>query len=125
MGRFSGNPATEWLPDGRNMRLIGQLWYIDDDGVSWIATSGEVIDGASIPRIAWRLIGSPFSGKYRRASVLHDVYYVKRTRPRKEVDQMFLQAMRDDGVSAWRRHLMYWAVRCCGPRFDVMDSEHA
>ena len=32
-------------------------------------------DGASIPRVFWRLIGSPLMGKYRRACIFHDAGY--------------------------------------------------
>ena len=39
-------------------------------GKIWTAPAGSVIDGASIPRFFWRVIGSPFIGYYRRASVV-------------------------------------------------------
>ncbi len=63
------------------MTLLSELRYIDPDGVVWIAPAGSVVDGASIPRVLWSFMGGPFDGKYRNASVLHDVAYDQKTRP--------------------------------------------
>ena len=57
------------------MTLLNELRYTDPKGVVWIAPAGSVIDGASIPRALWSFMGGPFEGKYRNASVLHDVAY--------------------------------------------------
>ena len=35
---------------------------------------GRVVDGASIPSVFWSIIGAPYTGKYRDASVIHDYY---------------------------------------------------
>src|SRR5437867_12454417 len=72
-GYFDGNPVTKWNEDGRTMTLITELRYTDPQGVVWVAPIGSVVDGASIPRYLWSIMGGPFEGKYRNASVLHDV----------------------------------------------------
>ena len=74
-GYFDGNPVTKWNEDGRTMTLITELRYTDPQGVVWVAPIGSVVDGASIPRYLWSIMGGPFEGKYRNASVLHDVAY--------------------------------------------------
>ena len=90
-GYYSGNIDTRWDQDGRTMTLLNELRYTDPKGVVWVAPAGSVIDGASIPRALWSFMGGPFEGKYRNASVLHDVAYDQRNKPPPEVDRMFLQ----------------------------------
>src|SRR5262245_9101617 len=72
-GKYVGKVKTEWLEEGRKMRLLETFTYIDPKGAAWLAPEGSVVDGASIPRFAWSIIGGPFEGKYRNASVIHDV----------------------------------------------------
>lgn len=114
---FSNRVETEWLSDGRSMRLLSDLTFRDSRCRDWTAPAGSVVDGASIPRFFWRAIGSPFVGRYRRASVLHDVYCQSKQLPSPMVHRMFRDAMRTDGVGRARAWLMWFAVRCFGPRF--------
>ncbi len=109
-GYFSGEPVTKWNPDGRTMTLLTELRYTDPHGQVWIAPAGSVVDGASIPRYLWSLMGGPFEGKYRNASVLHDVAYGEKKRPWQDCDRMFYYAMRCSGVSAVEAKTMYYAL---------------
>jgi len=109
-GYYSGYPETRWDPDGRSMTLLNELRYTDPDGILWIAPAGSKVDGASIPRSLWSLMGGPFEGKYRNASVLHDVSYEQKKRPWKDCDRMFYNAMRCSGVSALEAKTMYYSL---------------
>src|SRR5262245_52311580 len=75
-GKFSEEPRTLWLTeikDGdRRMRLLADFWFDDVDGKRWLTPTAYVVDGASIPRALWTLVGSPYTGCYRRASIVHD-----------------------------------------------------
>ena len=75
---------------------------------------GFISDGASIPRFAWSIIGSPWGGKYTEAAIIHDYLYFTRTTTRKYADKIFILGMRDLGVSWWRRVTMYRSVRSFG-----------
>jgi len=55
-------------------------------------------------------MGGPFEGKYRNASVLHDVAYDQHNRPWQDCDRMFYNAMRCSGVSAVEAKTMYYAL---------------
>jgi hypothetical protein len=92
------------------MTLLQELRYTDPNGTLWIASAGSVVDGASIPRSLWSFMGGPFEGKYRNASVLHDVSYEQRNRPPQECDRMFYNAMRCSGVGAVEAKTMYYAL---------------
>jgi len=117
-------------PPGRD----GRVWTVQNPdgkfgynykGVRIIPRDGFKTDFASIPRIAWRLIGPPTGyGKkanYGPAAVIHDVCYVTRVmgsdpNGRKLADRVMLAAMKDLGVSLWRRRLMYRILRLFGRR---------
>lgn len=115
---FLGEVEALWLSDGRKMRLLKEISFKDSEERIWTAPEGSVIDGASIPRELWSMIGSPFVGKFRRASVIHDVACVERSQPYELVHHMFLEAMLCDGVKKGKANIMYFAVRDFGPRWD-------
>lgn len=110
-GYFSGAVEARWEPDGIHMVLLKELRYTDPYGVVWVAPAGARVDGASIPRPFWTVIGGPFEGKYRKASVLHDAAYDQQNRPWEEVDRMFYNAMRCSGVGELTAKTMYYALQ--------------
>jgi hypothetical protein len=109
-GYYNGAPVTKWNPDGRTMTLLTELRYTDPQGVVWVAPIGSVVDGASIPRYLWSIMGGPFEGKYRNGSVLHDVAYGEHNRQWEDCDRMFYNAMRCSGVSAVEAKTIYYAL---------------
>lgn len=120
-GRYSGKVQTEWL-DERKMTLLSDLKYTDPEGQEWLAPKGAKIDGASIPRMLWSMIGSPFSGKYRNASVIHDVACDEKKRPWQSVHRAFYHAMRASDVEPLQAKIMYAAVNNFGPRWGVRGN---
>ena len=109
-GYFSGPIETRWEADGRTMTLLNELRYTDPKGVVWIAPAGSRVDGASLPRALWSFFGGPFEGKFRNASVLHDVAYDQKSRPWQQVDRMFYDAMRCSGVGVVQAKTFYYAL---------------
>lgn len=82
--------------------------------------AGFICDGASIPRLMWTVVGSPLTGDYRRAAVLHDY----ECRMRKMVTlssgtthERFYRAMRDGGVGYNRARIMRLATDNFGPQW--------
>lgn len=129
-GRYVGSVQTEWLEPDRKMRLLAPFTYIDPKGLEWQAPKGWVIDGASIPRFAWSIIGGPYDGKYRNASVIHDVACERQAQSWEQVHETFYWAMLASEVETWRAKLMYAAVYHFGPRWsrvvtvkDVPESD--
>jgi len=117
-GRFLSDPVARWEPDGRTMTLIESFEYIDANERSWHVPSGVRVDGASIPPLFWSLIGGPFDGQYRNASIIHDYYCDNRQRRWEDVHRVFYEAMLTSGVSKSKASLMYKAVERFGPRWD-------
>ncbi|MCG2584002.1 DUF1353 domain-containing protein [Massilia sp. TS11] len=114
VGTFSSDPQTEWITgDGRDtqMRLLAPFSYTDPAGGEWLAPAGSVIDGASIPRTLWSAVGSPYTGRYRRASIVHDVACCDLRVARSEADAMFYQACLAGGCTPAEAKLLYAGVR--------------
>lgn len=118
-GKFRGRVVAEWLPDGRAMKLVQAFAFTDAEGNEWVVPADVVVDGASIPRVFWSVIGGPFEGNYRDASVIHDYYCVVRTRPSAQVHRVFHHAMLAAGVKEQKAWLMYQAVSNFGPKWSI------
>ncbi len=116
--KFKGDVIVKWRKDDITMQLLQTFSFRDSKGTTWKAPAGSIINGANIPRILWPTVGSPFVGRYRRASVLHDVACQQRTSPWKTVHKMFYQAMRADNTPKAKAKQMYRAVMLFGPRWD-------
>jgi hypothetical protein len=78
---------------------------------------GFVSDGASIPKLARAIVGSPFEFEYLAAAVIHDAlyrkgYYDEITRA--QADLIFRDLLWDTKVSFWKIPPFYAAVRAGG-----------
>jgi hypothetical protein len=122
---FVGSVRTEWLKhesEDRRMRLLEDFAFVDSLGFEWKAPAGDVVDGASVPSFLWSVVGSPFTGDYRRASVLHDVACQRKSRSSRDVHRMFYEAMVIDGVDKDTALKFYTSVRLFGPQWDVAQD---
>lgn len=116
-GRYDGDAVVQLLEDGRRVKLINDFGYIDAASERWDVPAGATVDGASIPKPLWSLIGGPLEGKYRAASIVHDWYCDVRSRPWAKVHRMFFEAMLASRVGIVRARLMYAGVRFGGPKW--------
>jgi hypothetical protein len=117
-GKFIGEFEARFNPDGRTVTLLSDLAFIDPDDLRWTAPKGIVVDGASIPWPLWSIVGSPYTGGYRRASVIHDQYCDTKQQGWQETHYVFYRACRVDGVSSLFAKLLYGAVLRFGPRWE-------
>jgi hypothetical protein len=126
-GEFSGEPETRWLtepndPD-RRMNLLRDFTFTDPEGKAWEVPAGyDKMDGASIPRALWTLVGSPYTGDYRRASIVHDRACDEARGDkdkRRAADRMFYHACRAGGCSVRQAAILYIGVRIGAALPDV------
>lgn len=116
-------PVIILLADGRKAQLKEPVAYHGADSVSWPVPSGSLLDGASIPQPFWSLIGGPFEGMYRDASIVHDYYCDHHERSWQDTARMFYAAMRCSGVGEIKAKIMFYAVYRFGPRWpDPLES---
>jgi len=122
-GRFVGDVVARWAANGRDMTLVEPFAYVDPRDARWEAPAGAVVNGASIPRAFWSLIGGPFEGQFRNASVVHDVACEARDREWRQVHRMLYEACRCGGVAVAKAKAMYYAVWHFGPRWRIEERK--
>lgn len=129
---FEGEVIVKWCheechgedQDGyRKMELMESFSYTGPNKKKWIVPRGAIVDGASIPRVLWSIVGSPYTGNYRDASVIHDYYCDTKTESWEDTHRMFYDAMLDSKVSIARAKLMYGAVYAAGPRWEKITTK--
>jgi len=121
-GRFHGKVITVWLDsagEDRRMRIHPEtdLVFVRYTGDVIHARVGLEFDGASIPVWAWPLIGSPFTGKFRKAAVIHDTLCAKPDRPYRDAHRLMYECCRSLGVGRVRARLIYWALLIGGSKW--------
>lgn len=119
--KFDGEPILRPI-DGTVMELTQDFSFIDKTGTVWKAPKGHRTDGASIPRALWSIVGSPFTGRYLHAAIIHDVYCDLKSRDWRSVHRTFYDAMIANGVTDIQARIMYFAVARFGPRW-VTDAK--
>lgn len=118
-GSFSGYPITRWCPPEpgkteRKMQLTEEFSFLDPDGKPWVVPPDFKVDGATIPRALWTLVGSPYTGNYRRGSIVHDKACEDAGRnaaERRAADRMFFHACMAGGCDAEQATVLYLGVR--------------
>lgn len=111
-----GRVVTEWLPDGRRMKLIEDFAVVID-GIEWYAPAGTLIDGSSIPRMLWDELGGPFTGLHREASVIHDRYCVTKERPHVDTHKMYRDVCILCGMGKFMAGVLYTGLAAFGPKW--------
>jgi hypothetical protein len=71
--------------------------------------AGFETDLASIPTWVPRWLADP-TGRHRGAAIVHDFLVRQPGFDRKKADEIFLEAMKVEGVKRWRRRMMWRAV---------------
>jgi hypothetical protein len=99
--------------------ITDKIWCLDEPLIYESDTVGMVevpkgfyTDFASVPRLPIAYMA--FGGRAHREAVLHDYGYRSDATPtmtRKQVDDLFLEAMTERGKGWFTRYAMYWAVR--------------
>lgn len=82
-----------------------------------VVPAAFVSDGASIPKCAWSIIGSPFD-EYLEECVVHDFLYspLNDDFTREEADFVLKELMWNCGISKWKIAAFHVALRMFGGR---------
>jgi hypothetical protein len=107
MPHLEGNCDNDWL------HLIEDWCFYIDDKPVWIP-AGYEYDGASIPRIFWSIIGSPFEPRLQAAALAHDWIYLTHIYSRALADEVIYQLTIRSKVNTVKAHIIWAAVRSCG-----------
>jgi hypothetical protein len=112
-GTFPDDLDVRDVNGSRNFELLAPFRYQmpDVDGV-WVPR-GAPWNGASIPRFWWRVFGSPYVGRHRKPSVIHDWLWTEAQKGRctyQRANWMFWHGLRSRGVRPFKAWLMWLAV---------------
>lgn len=81
----------------------------------YIIPEGFIFDGASIPRIAWSLLGvTPYEPDIILASLVHDWFYTTHEIKREFADKVFHDVCIQNGISKTKAVLMYNCLHMFG-----------
>jgi hypothetical protein len=72
-GIYEGELIIQALPDGRNLRIVKPLSYVDPEGRRWRVPQGMETDGASVPRFFWALFPPFRASTVSRQSYMIDI----------------------------------------------------
>ena len=79
-------------------------------------------DGASIPKIFWSILSSPFDGALVYGAIIHDGLYTKMTLPRKECDKLLKEMAIEKGYNKFKINLIYYVIRLFGKTHWKKDT---
>lgn len=104
----------ESVAPGSKLKIVLSPFAYSSDVLDRIVTvpAGFETDLASVPRlpVAYLLFGDAS----QEAAVIHDFLYSGGLVTRAQADEVFAEAMKAEGVAAWRRGPMWLAVRLAG-----------
>ena len=98
-------------PGHTEFQLLSEYTFIGCDGTRYtIPTHREVggekvptiVNGASIPKAIWSVVGGPWSGKYRNAAVIHDFMTEINFEDSDTTNRIFYDAMISNDVPEWK-----------------------
>ena len=101
------------LPDIDCYELVEPLrfWV---DYIECEIPAGFVSDGASVPKIFWSIITSPFHPKVIKRAFQHDYLYRVHIVPKKKADKKFKKGLIYDGFAEVTAETMYSALKLFG-----------
>lgn len=111
---FSRTKIDVSTSDGHFFTLLEAVTYVAKSGDAYVIPAGTITDGVSSPRPLWPLV-APFGYPWL-AAVLHDFLYVESVVPKRECDDLFLEAMLSLGVTRITAYSLYASVRWLGWR---------
>ena len=92
------------------IELVTDYCFFIDNKSFWI-NAGYQCDGASIPRIFWSIIGSPFDPEKVPAAFAHDALYLTHAVTRAVADEVLFQLLLQGGCRLRTARTMWAAVR--------------
>ena len=125
-GTFLGKVVLEWDDDDgfnrHKIKLLSDFGFQDPAGKKWIAQKGAELDGSSFTPLFEQMVGLPFVGEHRRASVLHDYYSRQLTESWRDVRRMYYAALLAEGLSESEAKTTYAVLYGAGMRWEQKGS---
>ena len=108
-----GLPDLRPIPGTENYRLAEDFAVVTADGERDDIPAGFITDGASIPALAWMLVGHPYDPDYICEALVHDFRWrkAKTWRQRTAANARFRQVLREHATaSTWDKFALATGV---------------
>lgn len=96
------------------VRCLTEDFVFTVDNLEFTILKGFWYDGASIPKVLWSTVGSPFTGNYVIPTLVHDVFYATHFFPRYKADCILYEMNRYCDVGWFKNNSIYYGVRSGG-----------
>ncbi|ESP91132.1 hypothetical protein N483_15680 [Pseudoalteromonas luteoviolacea NCIMB 1944] len=93
--------------------LVDDFPYEHNGKVRWVPKFFQY-DGASIPTLAYHMVGTPFNPRYMKAALVHDWLYHTHEIERAAADELFYSMLCESGVGDAKAKIMRLAVELFG-----------
>jgi hypothetical protein len=111
--------SGKYDPGDYEMQLMEDFSYIDCALQKHTVKAGTVVNGASIPRPAWSVLGyTPWDGPVQKPSIIHDDLCARALFTSDQAHLVFHEALIHSGLSPKTAALMYAAVLNFGPQWS-------
>ena len=120
-GKYLDELVLRDVGDGRQFELVNEYRCSDSRNTLWTVPKRTVVNGASIPSYLWSIVGGPWEGKYRNASVIHDYFFDRKQYDSDSVHWVFYDAMITSGVDKVKAKVMYFAVLRFNPAWKAIE----
>lgn len=110
-------PKIQPSADGGECWVLVEDFHVLVDGMMFTVPAGFKTDGASIPRLLWRLCGHPLETRRFPIAVLHDWLYEEGAAlglTRQQVDEIYRDGLLSLGYGKWTAATEYYAIRLFG-----------
>lgn len=118
-------PLELLQPMGMREMVLARPWGVRVGDRFYVVPAGMETDGASIPRLFWRLLDPPMFSRLFPGAVLHDGAYGGLLRcyttqrdwipvSRRDADRLIVLVGCWNGYAAWKGACVYRALRACG-----------
>ena len=115
------NLRVEIINNGKD-RIVLDDYIYKNDRYKITVKKGYKTDGASIPKIFWSVLSSPFDGALVYGAIIHDGLYAKMTLTRKECDKLLKEMAIEKGYSTIKANIIYSLVRLFGKTHWQKDT---
>jgi len=111
-------PVTKAYDHNHRVNLQNFTIYVRTKLI--IVPANFIFDGASIPRPAWSIVGSPFQPEFEGPAMAHDLLYETHQVgggifiSRLEADKIFRELLAWNNIGPVHRQIMYRGVRLGG-----------
>jgi hypothetical protein len=85
----------------------------------WVIPEGSLVDGRGFPRLFVDIFGSGLNGAFVKSAIAYDFAAKSKHHPWKLAQNMFYEAMQEEGVSLADANLSFMLLRATGTRWAI------